>query len=303
MKIVEYKNFDLKLDDTLNKRYCDKNTQLIFKNHKYYCNLRIFQNVSLIDYTKVFHKLIMINAPTGSGKSTLLLTMVREDLIRNPNEKTIIIAPMVNIVSGFKGCDYIDINGEQVSLEVNCLDHNHIGIKTNSRTNILEQFLKRPINTPQKDRLLTCTYQTLCKCYKKLVDKYSKKQLAKLFKDVNLCIDEAHHLLDKEHMNISKRKQTQITSLMYFLMDMGNRIKIVTATPWRGDGHTIMERDRLVKFKVYSHSFYEYLKDDCKNLKGISVSSLFYDINSSYPEAVKSIFEKHGFSRKYWIRN
>jgi superfamily II DNA or RNA helicase len=215
-------------------------------------------------FKKVHDKnLAVINSPTGSGKSVVAASIVYKKLENNPKLRGIVAVPQTMISKGFINQKNIDlcVNGKR-SEKFIWSPHYDLCIesKSDSRSDELIAFLKRPvvnragksIHTDVNERILICCFQTLVLTHKKLfgpdVSAEDKKENRKLWKNLVLVVDEAHHIKggedDKEgYLPESPNELGNIiVDLCENRVSFNNHALLVTATFFRGDRKSLLPK-------------------------------------------------------------
>jgi len=221
----------------------------------------------------------IINAPTASGKTLAICWVIAKRLHDNPHKKAIIAVPQTIIADGFKGfCNlkFVDENDNLVLDKDITIPWSpmHYLCQDTQESNIsqIHSFLSRKGNKNDiNDRILICSHASL-------VNSFQKHR--KLFKDIIICIDEAHHVqyseIEESDSEASFQFCNQMGSLIsYALKNTKRNIELFlsTATLFRGDRAEIIPQKYLNKFESFYYAMDDYLKDMPKD----GLSSFSYD--------------------------
>ena len=231
----------------------------------------------------------IINAPTACGKSISICFNVAKDLSLNPTRKAIITVPQTIIGSGFKGYYnlsysnsngvYIE-NGENGCLELPWSPRHYLcdGDGLDSNTVQIGNFLKRDGQSGDiNDRVLICSHAALINAFKKY---------KRYFKNINIVIDEAHHVHYSENGRANRVGVIVKYALKHEKKDIG--LTLSTATLFRGDRLEVVPVSKLGLFKRYYCPLDRYL-ENCHDLKSFSYDFMMYE--NSYLDGLKGIFK------------
>jgi len=234
-----------------------------------------------------------IISPTGSGKSSIILSLAHSDLIKNKCNKVIILVPQLSIASGYREEINIIHNNRKYTLSVGVvLDCK----EKQTRTTELENFFRKG-NTSHiqiKDKILVCSYASFIPFYKE-----NKKK--KWFDNTALWIDESHHLCtymtkeDDEDV-IAFNGLSTVTS---DFIKKNNMVGLTTATYFRGDNNAFFTPDEFDKFKIFKHSYDQYLIEDCEHIKGIKSSTIFYNDEDNYYNVIDKIIRMNKSKERF----
>jgi superfamily II DNA or RNA helicase len=233
-------------------------------------------------------KFPFIGCPTGSGKSLFQKMDSNNRLNKGRNKKVLIAVPQTTIARGFDDVEY-----KYGRVESFIVDEALIIADGKDTINRLKTFLSTP-QVNKEQRVCIITHATLSQLFESITE----KQKHKLFKDVFLWVDEAHHISwyeFKEHGKINQ-EYNRLGSVVDFFMKNGcSGVGLATATPFRGDNRHILSEEMLSKFKKFTIGYDKYVEECCKDLSGFSYSfSFFKDL---YFESVKDIFKEDPFKK------
>jgi len=230
---------------------------------------------------------IIINAPTASGKTLAICWLIAQDLIKNPHKKSIIAVPQTIIADGFKG--YYNLEFPDKSDVAWSPAHYLCDDNKESNISQIYSFLNREGQKNNiNDRILVCSHASL-------VDSF--QQYPKLFKDIVICIDEAHHIRYTQGLEV---EENDTKTSMDFCNEMGQLVAtalkseeknieliLSTATLFRGDRLEIIPKSQESRFTKFHYPMDEYLKD-CYWLKGFKYDFCMY--NKSWVKRLTHLF-------------
>ncbi|MDD5014742.1 MAG: DEAD/DEAH box helicase family protein, partial [Atribacterota bacterium] len=230
---------------------------------------------------------IIINAPTASGKTLAICWLIAQDLQNDSHKKAIIAVPQTIIADGFKG--YYNLEFPDKS-DI-AWSPAHYLCDDNKESNISQvySFLNREGQKNNiNDRILVCSHASL-------VDSF--QQYPKLFKDIVICVDEAHHIRYTQGLEV---EENDTKTSMDFCNEMGQLVAtalkseeknieliLSTATLFRGDRLEIIPKSQESKFTKFHYPMDEYLKD-CYWLKGFKYDFCMY--NKSWVKRLTHLF-------------
>jgi len=221
----------------------------------------------------------IINAPMGSGKSFMICCLDYKKLENNPNLRAIIAVPQTIIAEGFRKNKIQFSDTEKVDWFP---QHDLCKEASNQTTDELLGFLKGPNSKSMvQDRILVCSHQTLV---------YAFKKNKKLFKDVIIVVDEAHHV--KHNVVEDVEVSNGIGSVVKYSFDNPKnniQVELTTATFFRGDKNSIIPEEYKAQFDRFNYPFDKYLKT-CKYLRSYSYDFILY--NQNYKESIKELFDE-----------
>lgn len=200
-------------------------------------------------------RLRAILAPMGSGKSPQAQRIAYEDFEKN-GQKIVFIVPQTDIGKGFTHCKIKISDKKEIEMRVterfNLVDKDKdIG----SCTNLFDQFL-RAKKSKSKPLVLVTTHQTFTRIYKRLKD---NDQLDR-FKNISIFVDEAHHLADFSNEDVEY--SNELTKAINCILDVeSNKVTLITATPFRGDGLPLLREEHMSMFMDYVYSWNKYFRD------------------------------------------
>lgn len=240
-----------------------------------------------------FHRnkrLRLLNAPMGSGKSIYSCLVALDELRKNPTMRAVITVPQQIIADGFSDF-YLDINGKK--MEPWFVKNTFFGNNTDdSNIRGLHDFLLNTRNlgplSKMTDRVAICTHQTLTR----MTNQY-KGQFKKLFTDVSLFVDEAHHVSQYEMTEGEAEGVNGLGTVVDKLYEIeSSHITLVTATPFRGDGTLLVAGEALEKFEEgrYDLPYDEYLKN-LNYLQSFKIELVLYEGNN-WMKPVRELCEK-----------
>lgn len=240
-----------------------------------------------------FHRnkrLRLLNAPMGSGKSIYSCLVALDELRKNPTMRAVITVPQQIIADGFSDF-YLDINGKK--MEPWFVKNMFFGNNTDdSNIRGLHDFLLNTRNlgplSKITDRVAICTHQTLTR----MTNQY-KGQFKKLFTDVSLFVDEAHHVSQYEMTEGDVEGVNGLGTVVDKLYEIeSSHITLVTATPFRGDGTLLVAGEALEKFEEgrYDLPYDEYLKN-LNYLQSFKIELVLYEGNN-WMKPVRELCEK-----------
>jgi len=237
-----------------------------------------YQNQSLNKIIgNTYPKWASIIAPTGSGKGTIILTYAYELLKQFKKLKVLIIAPQKIIIQNYDSYAY--------TYKKEKIDFIPKIINSNNNIELLKIFLETP-TVPEEvgGRIAVCTHASAVKLFTKLSD----KEKGKLFKNVCVWFDEAHHISSTEFKDGDKFRNG-LSDLAHFLLGNNNRMGLASATLYRSDNTSVIEKKYTDKFSTFKYDFYEYF-DSCKFLKGVNHYTYLYQKKRS--DVIEDIISK-----------
>jgi hypothetical protein len=222
----------------------------------------------------------LVAAFCGSGKSILQVALAIDDVIQSGyTQKQLIVVPQSHIGAGMiesdgAGCISITVDGELYDWSV---QNNYCTVDANNVIESLKAWLladARKLALHHAPNEVTglnavATHSALCLVWKEL----SKDQKKQAIQNLTLRIDEAHHIkgvFDFEEDELSSAQQEQIKIDSTCLGDIcryifnshvtTSKISLTTATPYRGDGKSILSKSVLDKFTVYYLDWVDHFK-------------------------------------------
>ena len=219
---------------------------------------------------------ISIKMPTGSGKSTIILMHIYDLLEKSPKTKALVITPQKIITRNYSTCVYM-YNEKPVMINPDILD------STNNIEN-LKEFLSDPPAGGIDSRIKICTHSSAVKLFKKLNNTERKK----IFKNVFVWFDEAHHSSVAEYDD-GTIENNILAELMNFLIENSNGVGLASATLYRSDNSNVVDKKHMDKFVTFKYDYYAYL-NDCRWLKKIKYTTLLY--NKSRKEAIEFVLKR-----------
>lgn len=235
---------------------------------------------------------IILNAPTASGKTLATCWINAKKLTDDRRLKAIITVPQTIIADGFYGPFNLPLEDGNIIhwCPINLLFNND-----NSQTNtkLIKQFLNREgqINNIN-DRILVCSHASFVNAF----NKHSK-----LFKNLVIVIDEAHHINYSEAEGVKNGNGIGITSALFcnqmgsivsnILKNKSKNISLIfsTATFFRGDRLPIIPKRYINNFETFYYPMDEYLKN-CHWLSSFSYD--FVPYKSNYTKKMIELFNE-----------
>ncbi len=187
------------------------------------------------------------NMPTGWGKSFLLCCLCASDLL-DKNRKVVLCVPQRIIAKGFKQKRKIQLSSGKItnwSLPQNLCD------PTSDKVNQLLHFLTSPATGEPECRIVLATHLSLSIAFERV----PPAQIASVFANTSLYIDESHHV------QASEQGQNSLGQVVGTLLDLNDpTFKIIMATAYffRGDHLPIIPENHLARFHRYHVPFDEY---------------------------------------------
>jgi len=222
------------------------------------------------------NKLVSIKMPTGSGKSTIILMHIYDLLEKSSKTKALVITPQKIITRNYSTCVYM-YNEKPVMINPDILD------STNNIEN-LKEFLSDPPAGGIDSRIKICTHSSAVKLFKKL-DNTERKRI---FKNVFVWFDEAHHSSVAEYDD-GTIENNILAKFMNFLIGNSNEVGLASATLYRSDNSNVVDKKHIDKFVTFKYDYYAYL-NDCRWLKKIKYTTLLY--NKSRKEAIEFVLKR-----------
>jgi hypothetical protein len=228
---------------------------------------------------------IIINSPTGSGKSLLVKVLAAHSMVKDQNLRTIISVPQTIIGSGF-GADEIVV--PRVG-EVDWCPSQQL-CEDNSEESKVEKLLGflgakpgqsvRGINS----RIAVCSHAVLVMAFNSL----SVESRKEAFGSTMVWFDEAHHIQNAE-CDLGVALRNEAGKMVDFLLGMGSRLGLVTATFFRGDQTNLLTAQQEGRFKRFNLPYDEYMQD-MTYLKHLTLD--FISCGQDFAPVVKRLFKE-----------
>ena len=220
------------------------------------------------------------NLPTGAGKSYLIAAIATHRMFENRKLRTWICVPETSIADGFLDIKFTLPTGMDWHWEIG---HPLCGEKQNeaSNTRYVIDWLQHPSTKYMKGRILISTHATAVRVYQMLAE----TGRLDLLKDLNLEIDEGHHLLNAQVEGIGHEEidaemgRNRIGSLVNHFWEnrkRGLEVGITTATFARGDGYSNLTPEQLAGFSRFNLPYDEYLPT-LQHLRSFQYDFVCYD--------------------------
>ncbi len=189
----------------------------------------------------------ILNTPTGWGKGFLLCGLSAADLLQ-PGRKVILCIPQRVIAKGFKAEKEIELPDRRVvrwSLPRNLCE------PSPEKVAQLLDFIRSTARTVPEDRVVLATHLSLAYAF----DKLDEDDIARLFQNTTLVIDEAHHVQASEH---GRNALGHAVATLLDLNDPTTRLVLATAYFFRGDHLPIIAEEHLSRFYRHHVPFDDY---------------------------------------------
>jgi superfamily II DNA or RNA helicase len=191
--------------------------------------------------------------PAGGGKSVISAAIAENCLATNPSvRRAIIVVPQTMIGKSHEAHRFLRPRDNK---PVDWIAHNLTDSNQSdgSKAEEIRRFLRRPLpGIGLTDLVLTCTTAAFVKAF----DGCDKKERHKLFDNILLIIDEAHHLMYDES---SLEDTNRLGEIVKFAVgSTATHVGIMTATSRRGDGAELLPEDEMLKFKKFKLGYPEF---------------------------------------------
>ena len=235
--------------------------------------------------------------PTASGKGYAIRFLAVMEAIANNGMKVLICCPSIQITSDFIPTENPMrlrlVKDDPTSDKFFNPTWSTLGYTDEGSIKELYKFLTTPIVGDHNAQICITTHQTL-------VQTYDQHQSA--FRNVLIIVDEAHHILyhraeDEtleewaEEGNEPDENTNKLGALIEFAMehpDANIRLHMATATFGRGDKLNVIPAKYRDKLVVYRMGFSEFLRTECKYLKGFTYGFGLY-LNSPLEVLMESM--------------
>lgn len=182
---------------------------------------------------------ILLAAPPAFGKSKLACLLM--NIMRDKNRLCIVAAPKLGILRSFKEesktwdfkkygriekFDFMELHGGSG------------GSKTRELANMIRCY------SEDKEHIVLCAHATLVRMLEEL------KCEAELWKKCFVVLDEAHHVGHSD-TNEDEQESNRLAKLMEMIYDNSVQHMIMTATPDRPDGRTLIPKEHEDKYAVF----------------------------------------------------
>jgi len=230
----------------------------------------------------------ILNAVMGSGKSIAMAILNHYWLKKDHKKKALIVIPQLMIGSGFKDREVV-IKGEIITLDSTILSSDDQDSTVKELRNFLEMKISIVDLENTHKRSLVCTHQTLVALFESCTYKEKKK----LFKNLIIWVDEAHHCGTEAYKDMNDEELfvvNGLTKVVEFMIDQDYPVNLTTATLFRGDGEQLLRSKYIDKFKRFDFSFDRYMDECCKFLKNINYNWVMF--SGDYYNGIKAAFSK-----------
>jgi hypothetical protein len=245
-------------------------------------------------------KFFLVKAFCGSGKTTLSIVLALWDLIKN-KRKQLFIVPQSHIGDGFCVSGKFQVPGLGI---ISLSKPKNFCEDSDNKTEMLISFLLGDLKQSssikevftKKGKKEYVVFGNACmavathQCYVAAIEKIAEREekgesglLDKCFKNMNLCIDEAHHVKtgsSKEEIDEQNayNKLGKVLNSIYERADKNNsRIGLFTATFHRGDQGIIVHSDCLKKFDKFELEFLDHF--ETLGIEKVYVNFEEYDVD------------------------
>lgn len=227
----------------------------------------------------------ILNAPTGSGKSFVIAMICYAETLNNPKIKVIIVTPQKLTNEQYKD-DKANLSCFGFKSKINITPTILNGGTGRRRIKACKNFLE---TNGKEDRILVCSHATISRTFSEIPAKNRKK----LFKNVILWIDEAHHVssgfldvnsdLGYKRLNSDQKEEfdtmvgiNKLGKLVNFYLNNDFSVGFSTATPFRSDIMRLIPEKYKDSFVRYELPIDEYISKCCKYIRKIGYNFMFY---------------------------
>lgn len=242
-------------------------------------------------------RLLIVNGPTGSGKTALICCMSEYKLRNDSSLRTIIAVPQTIIAGGFTRLDIQSPDWKKSDWRVSDQKNNLCLSSDDSTTKRLREFLSED-NDIIGERTLICTHATLSNVFHSL----TTRQRNKLFRNVIVWIDEAHHVQNQTIDVLGKEiiDSNRLGDVVTYLINSKNNIHVglTTATFFRGDKLTLLTDKQSARFKRYDLPYDKYM-EQLQYLESFSFD--FKLCGTDYMKGIDSVLAEKRAKDIIWI--
>jgi hypothetical protein len=221
-------------------------------------------------------RFVIFTGACGCGKTTLSKICAIDDFLLS-NRKQLHVFPQSHIGEGAA----LDEDGRALKVVLDgqkyiySLLPEHVFCSPDIRNTVKK--IKRWLLTPIGQLKKSCSYgdvisitgvNAIC-CYQTLVlawKEMTKSERKRAIKNLNITIDEAHHLsniFEEGELNdiqsfVANAESTELAKILKYMLNNTSQNTgccLITATPFRGDRKVVISKLMQQNFKIYSYSW------------------------------------------------